>query len=159
LLSAGLHTFWTAIPPILLANGLPELIAIAIRLTLRQYTASILNIYMGRCRGITLRLSTCTRWMKKASYLALQHAQIAYLVRDFSSKRGQGRRSRMAQENGLLSWLVCAQMGQVCRQVSVRSQAKDSCKRLDLCWPQWVHFGSQEHHRTSWNSMKSHGTS
>jgi hypothetical protein len=33
------------------------------------------------------------------------------------------------------------------------------CKRLDLCWPQWVHFGSQEHHRTSWNSMESHGTS
>jgi hypothetical protein len=23
------------------------------------------------------------------------------------------------------------------------------CKRLDLCWPQWVHFGSQKHHRTS----------
>jgi hypothetical protein len=22
------------------------------------------------------------------------------------------------------------------------------CKRLDLCWPQWVHFGSQEHHET-----------
>jgi hypothetical protein len=35
----------------------------------------------------------------------------------------------------------------------------DECKRLDLCWPQWVHFGSQEHHRTSWNSMESHGTS
>jgi transposase len=33
------------------------------------------------------------------------------------------------------------------------------CKRLDLCWPQWVHFGSQEHHRTPWNSMESHGTS
>jgi hypothetical protein len=33
------------------------------------------------------------------------------------------------------------------------------CKRLDLCWPQWVHFGSQEHHRTSWNPMESHGTS
>jgi hypothetical protein len=33
------------------------------------------------------------------------------------------------------------------------------CKRLDLCWPQWVHFGSQEHHRTSWNSMESHGSS
>jgi hypothetical protein len=35
----------------------------------------------------------------------------------------------------------------------------DACKRLDLCWPQWVHFGSQEHHSTSWNSMESHGTS
>jgi hypothetical protein len=34
-----------------------------------------------------------------------------------------------------------------------------NCKRLDLCWPQWVQFGSQEHHRTSWNSMESHGTS
>jgi AraC-like DNA-binding protein len=22
-------------------------------------------------------------------------------------------------------------------------------KRLDFCWLQWVHFGSQEHHRTS----------
>jgi hypothetical protein len=30
------------------------------------------------------------------------------------------------------------------------------CKRLDLCWPQWVHFGSQKHHRTSWNSMEPH---
>jgi hypothetical protein len=35
----------------------------------------------------------------------------------------------------------------------------NSCKRLDFCWPQWVHFGSQEHHRTSWNPMESHGTS
>jgi hypothetical protein len=34
-----------------------------------------------------------------------------------------------------------------------------TCKRLDLCWPQWVNFGLQEHHRTSWNSMESHGTS
>jgi hypothetical protein len=25
------------------------------------------------------------------------------------------------------------------------------CKRLNLCWPQWVYFGSQKHHRTSWN--------
>jgi hypothetical protein len=33
------------------------------------------------------------------------------------------------------------------------------CKRLDLCWPQWVHFGSQEHHRTSWNPMESYGMS
>jgi hypothetical protein len=33
------------------------------------------------------------------------------------------------------------------------------CKRLDLCWPQWIHFGSQEHYRTSWNSMESHRTS
>jgi hypothetical protein len=33
------------------------------------------------------------------------------------------------------------------------------CKRLDLCWPQWVHFGSREHHRTSWNLMESHRTS
>jgi hypothetical protein len=33
------------------------------------------------------------------------------------------------------------------------------CKRLDFCWSQWIHFGSQEHHRTSWNSMESHGTS
>jgi hypothetical protein len=31
-----------------------------------------------------------------------------------------------------------------------------ACKRLDLCWPQWVHFGSQEHHRTSWNPMEPH---
>jgi hypothetical protein len=31
------------------------------------------------------------------------------------------------------------------------------CKRLDLCWPQWVHFGSQEHHRTSWNPTEPHG--
>jgi hypothetical protein len=31
------------------------------------------------------------------------------------------------------------------------------CKRLDLCWPQWVHFGLQEHHRTSWNLMEPHG--
>jgi hypothetical protein len=33
-----------------------------------------------------------------------------------------------------------------------------ACKRLDLCWPQWVHFGSQEHHRILWNPMESHGT-
>jgi hypothetical protein len=33
------------------------------------------------------------------------------------------------------------------------------CKRLDLCWPQWVHFGSQEHHGTSWNPMEPHGIS
>jgi hypothetical protein len=33
------------------------------------------------------------------------------------------------------------------------------CKRLDLCWPQWVHFGSQEHHETPWNPMEYHGTS
>jgi hypothetical protein len=31
------------------------------------------------------------------------------------------------------------------------------CKRLDLCWPQWVHFGSQEHHRTSWDLTEAHG--
>jgi hypothetical protein len=30
------------------------------------------------------------------------------------------------------------------------------CKRLDLCWPQWIHFGSQERHRTSWNSTEPH---
>jgi hypothetical protein len=34
-----------------------------------------------------------------------------------------------------------------------------ACKRLDLCWPQWVHFGSQEHHRTSWNPTEPHGIS
>jgi hypothetical protein len=34
---------------------------------------------------------------------------------------------------------------------------KLDCKRLDLCWPQWVHFGSQEHHRTSWNPTEPHG--
>jgi hypothetical protein len=33
------------------------------------------------------------------------------------------------------------------------------CKRLDLCWPQWVHFGLQEHHRTSWNPTEPHGIS
>jgi hypothetical protein len=38
---------------------------------------------------------------------------------------------------------------------SIRSQV--NCKRLDLCWPQWVHFGSQEHHRTSWNPTEPHG--
>jgi hypothetical protein len=31
------------------------------------------------------------------------------------------------------------------------------CKRLDFCWPQWVHCGSQEHHKTSWNLMEPHG--
>jgi hypothetical protein len=31
------------------------------------------------------------------------------------------------------------------------------CQKLDLCWPQWVHFGSQEHNRTSWNLIESHG--
>jgi hypothetical protein len=31
------------------------------------------------------------------------------------------------------------------------------CKRLDLCWPQWIHFGSQEHYRISWNIIESHG--
>jgi hypothetical protein len=36
-------------------------------------------------------------------------------------------------------------------------EEKTSCKRLDLCWPQWVHFSSQEHYRTSWNLMESHG--
>jgi hypothetical protein len=52
-------------------------------------------------------------------------------------------------------------------QVRTHEMAADSltkpldcqCKRLDLCWPQWVHFGSQKYHRTSWNSMESHGTS
>jgi hypothetical protein len=38
-------------------------------------------------------------------------------------------------------------------------QRKSVCKRLDLCWPQWVHFGSQEYYRTLWNSMESHRTS
>jgi hypothetical protein len=33
------------------------------------------------------------------------------------------------------------------------------CKRLDLCWPQWVHFGSQESHGTSWNPTEPHGIS
>jgi transposase-like protein len=23
-----------------------------------------------------------------------------------------------------------------------------TCKRLDLCWPQWIHFSSQEHYGT-----------
>jgi hypothetical protein len=47
--------------------------------------------------------------------------------------------------------------GEMQLPISVTTQAR--CKRLDLCWPQWVHFGSQEHHRTSWTSMESHGTS
>jgi hypothetical protein len=33
------------------------------------------------------------------------------------------------------------------------------CKRLDLCCPQWIHFGSLEHHRTSWNVLEHHGMS
>jgi hypothetical protein len=41
----------------------------------------------------------------------------------------------------------------------ITATAEERCKRLDLCWPQWVHFGSQEHHRTSWNLIESHGTS
>jgi hypothetical protein len=36
-------------------------------------------------------------------------------------------------------------------------QPKSRCKRLDLYWPQWVHFGSQEHHGISQNPMESHG--
>jgi hypothetical protein len=43
--------------------------------------------------------------------------------------------------------------------LGVKALKLQLCKRLDLCWPQWVHFGSQEHHRTSWNPIKSHGTS
>jgi hypothetical protein len=41
----------------------------------------------------------------------------------------------------------------------LKSLYVSKCKRLDLCWPQWVHFGSQKHQRTSWNPMDSHGTS
>jgi hypothetical protein len=34
-----------------------------------------------------------------------------------------------------------------------------SCKRLDLCCPQWIHFGSSENHGMSWNIMECPGTS
>jgi flagellar biosynthesis GTPase FlhF len=44
-------------------------------------------------------------------------------------------------------------------KIAAQNTIKSSCKRLDLCWPQWVHFGSQEYYRTLWNSMESHGTS
>jgi hypothetical protein len=31
----------------------------------------------------------------------------------------------------------------------MRSKNKEKyCKRLDLCLPQWVYFGSQKHHET-----------
>jgi hypothetical protein len=36
---------------------------------------------------------------------------------------------------------------------------KGVCRRLDLCWPQCVYFGSQEYHRISWNPMEPHGIS
>jgi hypothetical protein len=51
-------------------------------------------------------------------------------------------------------WLIDADDGKRPNASSLMT-----CKRLDLCWPQWVHFGSEEHHRTSWNSMESHGSS
>jgi hypothetical protein len=43
--------------------------------------------------------------------------------------------------------------------VNVTAMFDTTCKRLDLCCPQWIHFGSLEHHRTSWNVLEHHGTS
>jgi hypothetical protein len=46
-------------------------------------------------------------------------------------------------------WMLCKfREAHTCEDIN-QQEAKQLCKRLDLCWPQWVHFGSQEHHRTS----------
>jgi hypothetical protein len=60
----------------------------------------------------------CTIWMKNASQLAQQRAQNACLVSNFGSKRGVDRCFKMAQENGLLSWLACVRMDSSCRRAS-----------------------------------------
>jgi hypothetical protein len=67
-------------------------------------------------------------------------------------------RQEVEQKRIQVSWVPTDQMP-TDSLIKILPCPKHECKRLDLCWPQWVHFGSQEHHRISWNPKESHGTS
>jgi hypothetical protein len=88
----------------------------------------------------SIKLLTANGHHRRTKHVDIYYHYIKDRVKDGHLTVSQVRTHEMAA-NGLTKPLDC------------------QCKRLDLCWPQWVHFGSQKHYRTSWNSMEFHGTS
>jgi hypothetical protein len=85
-------------------------------------------------------------------------AREAVRERDETEEKLQKVRAKKQREDARLQRQVELEEKRVERR-RLKEMRELECKRLDLCWPQCVHFGSQEHHRTSWNSMESHGIS
>jgi cellobiose phosphorylase len=88
------------------------------------------------------QLSQADHWSKSRNLNKLKEGVIVEHILELVAQRFSFRLAAVADMANSLR--AKCNMGQV-----------SMCKKLDLCWPQWIYFGSQEHHRISWNLMES----